>query len=64
MVCEAALSAAKALIGSTRKAHAPGTMSSLPGPRLSRSGVTVEMTIIPLNDRFPLNGIFLPDGGR
>jgi len=64
MVCEAALPAAKALIGlHPGKAHAPG--DDVFAPRtlaFPEAGVTVEMTIIPLNDRFPLNGIFLPDG--
>jgi type II secretory pathway component PulK len=64
MVCEAALPAAKALIEiHPGKSHAPGddffALRTLVFPE---AGVTVEMVIAPLNDRFPLNGLFLPDG--
>jgi type II secretory pathway component PulK len=64
MVCEASLPAAKALLElHPGKGHAPG--DEVFSPRIlgfPEAGVTVEMTITPLNGRFPLNGIFLPDG--
>jgi hypothetical protein len=64
MVCEAALPAAKMLIGlHPGKAHAPGDEFFAPRKlAFPDAGVTVEMTIVPLDDGIPLNAIFLPDG--
>lgn len=64
MVCEAALPAAKELIMvHPDGAHAPGddefTVRTLTFPDV---GVTVDMSIIPLNDGIPLNSLFLPGG--
>ncbi len=64
MICEALLPAAKLLIAShPGKAHSPGdgvfAPRTIPFPD---EGASAEMIIIPLNDRLPLNSLFLPDG--
>ena len=65
MVASAALPAAKLLISQNAppEAHAPGlepfVLRTLEFPD---PAVTVEMTIHPLDDKIPINGLFLPDG--
>ena len=64
MICETLLPAAKLLIAShPGKAHsfrdeafAPRTVT------FEDEGATAEMAIIPLDDRLPATGLFLPDG--
>ena len=64
MICESLLPAAKLLIAShPGEAHSPRDEAfaartiSFPD-----EGAEVEMTIVPLNDRLPVNSLFLPDG--
>lgn len=64
MICETLLPAAKLLIAAhPGKAHAFGDEAFAPRTvSFDGEGVTAEMTIIPLNDRLPVNSLFLPDG--